>query len=209
MSRLPVKKLNPNEVLFKEGSTGEIAYVVKKGSVEISVMSSGRKVVLAILEPPAIFGEMALLFNEEKRSATAMALEYSELVQIEKQTFGEYFKKSPPIMEHMVNALVSRLRRTTVRVAETTDKFIGTAEILNLLSQHGVEDIDYSRTVVAMSMAFATDTDVIGKKLEMMEGLSLIDILLDDNDRKTIRLQSRETFMSRARKLQHNSGGEY
>jgi CRP-like cAMP-binding protein len=209
MSRLPVKKLNPSEVLFKEGSTGEIAYVVKKGSVEISVTTSGRKVVLAILEPPAIFGEMALLFNEEKRSATAMALEYTELVQIEKQTFEDYFKNSPPIMEHMVNALVNRLRRTTERVAETTDKFIGTAEILNLVAQHGVESIDYTRTVVAMSMALATDTEIIGEKLERMQVLSLLDILMDRNDRRTIQLQNRETFMSMARKLQQESGGEY
>lgn len=209
MSRLPVKKLNPNEVLFREGSPGEIAYVLKKGSVEISVTSSGRKVVLAILEPPAIFGEMALIFKEEKRSATAVALEYTELVQIEKQTFDDYFKKSPPIMEHMVNALVNRLKRTTDRVAETTDKFIGIAEILNLLSQHGAEDIDFSRCVVAMSMAFATDTDVIGQKLEKLQELSLIDILMDRTEKKTIRLQDRDTFMSMARKLQQDSGGEY
>ena len=133
MSRLPTKKLNPNEILFKEGSVGELAYVIKKGSVEISVMSAGQEVVLAILEPPAIFGEMALIFKEEKRTATVTALEYTELVQIEKQTFEEYFKKSPPIMEHIVNTLVSRLKRTTDRVGTTADIFIGTAEILNLL----------------------------------------------------------------------------
>ena len=120
MSRLPTKKLYPNEVLFKEGSVGELAYVIKKGSVEISVESVGQKVVLAILEPPAIFGEMALIFKEEKRTATVTALEYTELVQIEKQTFDEYFEKSPPIMEHMVNALVNRLKRTTDRVGATT-----------------------------------------------------------------------------------------
>ena len=110
MSRLPTKILNPQEILFTQGSTGELAYVIKKGSVEISVMSAGQKVVLAILEPPAIFGEMALIFKEEKRTATVTALEYTELVQIEKTTFDDYFKKSPPIMEHMVNALVNRLK---------------------------------------------------------------------------------------------------
>ncbi len=209
MSRLPTKKLNPNEVLFKEGSIGELAYVIKKGSVDISVISSGQKVVLAILEPPAIFGEMALIFKEEKRTATVTALEYTELVQIEKQTFEDYFKKSPPIMEHMVNALVNRLKRTTERVGKTTDKFIGAAEILNLLGQHGVEHIDYTRALVATSMALAADTDEIAAKLDMMQVLSLIDILEDRNGMKTISIQSREMFMSKARKLQHDSGGAY
>ncbi len=209
MSRLPVMKFNPNEVLFEEGSTGEIAYVIKRGSVEISIMSSGRKVVLAILEPPAIFGEMALFFKEEKRSATAIALEYTELLQIEKQTFENYFKESPPIMEHMLNALVGRLRRTTERVAKTTDKFTGIAEILNLLSRHGVESIDYSRTVEAMSLALATDTEVIGEKLEKMNSLSLIDISTDKGEKKTISLKDRDGCMDTARELQQKSGGEY
>jgi CRP/FNR family cyclic AMP-dependent transcriptional regulator len=209
MSRLPTKRLNPNEILFKEGSTGELAYVIKKGSVEVSVMTAGQKVVLAILEPPAIFGEMALIFKEEKRTATVTALEYSELVQIEKLTFDGYFQKSPPIMEHMVNALVNRLKRTTDRVGATSDKFIGTAEILNLMGQHAVESIDYTRTLVATSIALAADTDEIAAKLDMMQVLSLIDILTDKNGVKTIVIQSREKFMTKARKLQQDSGGAY
>jgi CRP-like cAMP-binding protein len=209
MSRLPTKKLNPNEMLFKEGSTGELAYVIKKGSVEISLMSAGQKVVLAILEPPAIFGEMALIFKEEKRTATVTALEYTELVQIEKQAFEDYFKKSPPIMEHIVNALVNRLKRTTDRVGATSDKFIGTAEVLNLMGQHGVENVDYTRALVAISIALAADTDEIAAKLDMMQVLSLIDIMSDRNGMKTIVVQSKDMFMTKARKLQHDSGGAY
>jgi CRP-like cAMP-binding protein len=204
MSRLPTKKLYPNEILFKEGSVGELAYVIKKGSVEISVESVGQKVVLAILEPPAIFGEMALIFKEEKRTATVTALEYTELVQIEKQTFEEYFKNSPPIMEHMVNALVNRLKRTTDRVGATTDKFIGAAEILHLMGQHGVENIDYTRFLVASSIALAADTEEVAAKLEMMQVLSLLEILSDGNNMKTIVVQDRDIFMTKVRKLQHD-----
>ena len=75
---LPLRTASPGEIIFSEGAMGNpLMYVIKEGSVEISITRGERKVVLSTLERGQFFGEMALL-STEPRSATAKALSYCE-----------------------------------------------------------------------------------------------------------------------------------
>jgi CRP-like cAMP-binding protein len=59
---LPIRTASPGEVIFSEGSMGNpFMYVIKEGSVEISITRGERKVVLSTLGRGQFFGEMALL----------------------------------------------------------------------------------------------------------------------------------------------------
>ncbi len=116
-----VMKYSQNETICKEGATGTAAYILRKGKVEVSVDVEGNKKVLTILEPVTVFGEMALLWEDHKRTATTTALEYSELVEIEKKYFDEYIGKSPPVVATALNALVNRLLETTSRLKKHED----------------------------------------------------------------------------------------
>ncbi|MEE8575585.1 MAG: cyclic nucleotide-binding domain-containing protein, partial [Thermodesulfobacteriota bacterium] len=144
-------KLNPNQVLFKEGAVGKHGYVLKQGKIEISVMPGDDKIVLAVLTPTVVFGEMAVLFFDNKRTATATALEYSELVEIHKDDFNAYLKKTPNIIVHILDALVRRLRKTTEMVGTKPETFLAICEILNLMAVHKNETIHYKHTVNSIS----------------------------------------------------------
>ncbi len=205
---LPTKKLYMNEILFREGDIGEIAYVVRKGAIEISIESGGGKIVLANLGASAVFGEMAIIFDEERRTATAMATEYTELVQIHKNDFEKFLAKSPKIIVHLLNALVSRLQQTTQRLGKAPNVFLGCCEMINLLSYHNREVIDYDVTVHSMASTFITDNESIKEKLQEMEDNELVDILIDGIGKKTIRIIGRHSFMSRARRAFQKSGGQ-
>ena len=58
------------EYIFREGESAVYGYIVKSGVVEIVKHGSGGDQVLAELEPPTIFGEMALI-DGNPRSAGA------------------------------------------------------------------------------------------------------------------------------------------
>ncbi len=116
MSGFQVRKYSQNETICKEGATGTAAYILRKGKVEVSVDVEGNKKVLTILEPVTVFGEMALLLKDHKRTATAIALEYSEIVEIEKKYFDEYIGESPLVIATALKALVERLLDTTSRL---------------------------------------------------------------------------------------------
>ena len=59
--------------IFKEGDDGDGMYMLKEGSVEISVLFSSQSPhVFARVRPGEIFGEMAVI-DEKPRSASAVA----------------------------------------------------------------------------------------------------------------------------------------
>ena len=116
MSNFHVRKFSQNETICEEGSTGAVAYILRKGSVEISFDVGGNKKVLTILKPVTVFGEMALILEDHKRTATATALEHSEVVEIEKKDFDKYIEKSPQVIAAALKALVERLLETTSRL---------------------------------------------------------------------------------------------
>jgi uncharacterized protein (TIGR02266 family) len=62
-----------DQIIIKEGSSGDWVYVVLSGSVEISKMARGKKCVIEVLEPGEVFGELGFI-GGMKRTATARAV---------------------------------------------------------------------------------------------------------------------------------------
>ena len=48
-------------LIVQEGDAGSSAYLLKSGRVEVSKAVENTRIVLAVLEPGQIFGEMSLL----------------------------------------------------------------------------------------------------------------------------------------------------
>lgn len=75
------------EVLFEEGDPGDAFYVVVDGAVEIvKQVGGGEEEKLAVRRAGEAFGEMALL-NDAPRSATARAVDASELLVVPRSDF--------------------------------------------------------------------------------------------------------------------------
>jgi len=56
-SQLPTRSAMPGEVIFAEGATGNpVMYVIKEGSVEISIERGERRIVLSTLGRGQFFG---------------------------------------------------------------------------------------------------------------------------------------------------------
>ena len=116
MQNFIVREFETSDVIFSEGSPGDTAYVLKAGRVEIFTRTNGKKIVLAELTPITIFGEMALLSAEQKRMATARALSYVEVIEIDKTNFDELMADSPTIIVTILHALTQRLVNTTAQL---------------------------------------------------------------------------------------------
>jgi signal-transduction protein with cAMP-binding, CBS, and nucleotidyltransferase domain len=48
-------------IIFKEGSSGDWIYVIESGAVEISKKIGGEKVVMVVLKPGEIVGELGFI----------------------------------------------------------------------------------------------------------------------------------------------------
>jgi CRP-like cAMP-binding protein len=85
-----------NSVIFKGGDKGERAYLIDSGKVEIWTHYSGERVVLRVLGPGEILGDMALLDNAP-RSASATAIEETSVTVITRAQLITRLEQADPI----------------------------------------------------------------------------------------------------------------
>lgn len=107
-----------NQALFGEGDEAEEMFVVRSGRVAIGRHSpDGRESLVALMEPGDLFGEMPL-FDKEPRSASARALETSELLAISYTTVKERLDSRPELLWDVVGMIAQRLRSTDSALAD-------------------------------------------------------------------------------------------
>ena len=106
--------------IFEKGDAGVGLIGVVSGSVKISVTSAdGRDVVLNIIRPGEVFGEIALL-DGRARTAKATAMSDCELIVIERREFIPFLRSEPDVTLKLMEILCSRLRKTSEQVQDVT-----------------------------------------------------------------------------------------
>ncbi|HJO71753.1 MAG TPA: cyclic nucleotide-binding domain-containing protein [Rhodospirillales bacterium] len=101
-----------NDVIVKEETVSDAAYLVLKGRVagQVGFHSENPRTV-ATLDKGNIFGEMAL-FDGHAHVATVIALEDTEVFAMSREHFKRLVASMDPVMKGIVRVLVSRLRQT-------------------------------------------------------------------------------------------------
>jgi CRP-like cAMP-binding protein len=106
----------PEEVLFEEGEPGDAFYIVFKGAIQIlKTRADDTEEKLAVRRDGEGFGEMALL-NDAPRSATARALERTQLLRIPRAGLTELLG-GDTLAFRMMQGLSTALRALGVRFA--------------------------------------------------------------------------------------------
>jgi len=98
--------------LFREGEPGDRAYVIERGLVEITALWQGEPVRLAVLGDRDLVGEMALV-DDQVRSATATALEETEVVVVTRERMRRELEGANPLLEVLLRGTLERLRTTS------------------------------------------------------------------------------------------------
>lgn len=97
-----------NTMIFAESMPGKELYIIQKGSVKISKLVGGTEVLLAVLKPGDIFGEMSLIENKP-RSASAIAYEDTVLLAVNKDNFARMVTTQPQIIARLTQLLAERI----------------------------------------------------------------------------------------------------
>ena len=102
------RNYSQGQMVFCEGEPGEDLFILQRGKVKISKMINGNEVILNIMKPGDIFGEMALLDNKP-RSASAVAMENVDILSINKQNFESMTVNQPQLMSRIITLLSERV----------------------------------------------------------------------------------------------------
>lgn len=104
-------RLNEGETLFRAGEPGESLYLVRAGEVELSIQDNvGQKITLDTARLGDFFGEIALL-DAGPRTATAVALAETELIELDRDDLLLLFQKKPDAALHMLAAMGRMTRK--------------------------------------------------------------------------------------------------
>jgi len=107
-----------NQTIFVQEEPGDRMFVLASGAVKLVVRSRhGEVVELARHWPPAVFGEVALL-DGGPRSASAEALEHSQLLAITRDKLIELLRSDAGVVDALLRSLGELVRRAN---RQTTD----------------------------------------------------------------------------------------
>ena len=144
---LRTRRFRRGEVLFHEGDPGDALFIVASGAVKVVVPSDeGDEAILATLRRGDFLGELALL-DGAPRSASAIALEPTETLELPRNRFIALVGAEPAIRDALLSSLATELRRLTAHVAELhfldlTGRLA--ARLTRLAEEHGTRAADGS-----------------------------------------------------------------
>lgn len=106
-------------VIFQKGDPGDSMMAVVQGRVKICCHSlDGKELVLNIVRPGDLFGEIALM-DGEPRTADAVALEDCALLVLERRHFMPFLEHHPDICRRLLVVVCQRLRRTSEQLEDS------------------------------------------------------------------------------------------
>jgi CRP-like cAMP-binding protein len=117
------------EILIQEGTSGDFAYVLSSGSVEVSKNVRGERFVLSRLGVGSIVGEMSLI-DGKPRSATVTALEDTVVKVVNRKRLESMLEKNPRALVPLLKQVFQRLRYLNQMIAAFCEQVDpGTVEV--------------------------------------------------------------------------------
>lgn len=114
------RELRSREVLFHKGAEGSQLFVIVRGRLKVTTAGEeGKELVLRIMDPGEVIGEIALL-DGNPRSATITALEPAELLGIHRRDLLPLLREHPAICIKLLEVVAGRLRTLSQLVEDTT-----------------------------------------------------------------------------------------
>ena len=108
-----------NEVVFHRDDPGDSLHLIQKGHFSVQVMTPlGDVATIAVRGPGESFGEMALVAEEPRRSATVTALEDAETFAVYRAEFEQLRQRRPEVDGFLFRFVVGEVRNLTERLLE-------------------------------------------------------------------------------------------
>ena len=167
-----------DNVIILAEEEGDMLFILKKGQVKVSIVSEeGREVILSLLGPGSVFGELSLL-DGKPRSANVVATEETNLLMLRRSDFVQLIFKKPQIATALLAELATRLRKTDRQIEglallDVTSRISET--LLQLAAEQGAETadgvvIENRPTHLELANMSGTTRETVSRVLKRLEG---------------------------------------
>ncbi len=113
------RRYAPGDVLFLQGEHARSLHLIDRGRVAARLTTpTGHTVTVEILVAGDVIGELALLMDDSRRSATAVALEPVETLVLDAALLDEARRRHPLLDRALFQCLGDRVRQLDRRLVE-------------------------------------------------------------------------------------------
>ncbi len=138
---------------------GEAVFIILHGTVKIHIEQGERDVIISVLGSGDILGEMSLI-DSVGRSASAITLESSLMLWMDKTTFYYILDNFPPVARNLVKILTARVRLSdqVIQSLATLDVNGRVArQLLAFAERYGHEIVDGIRVHIVLTQGDLAD----------------------------------------------------
>src|SRR4051812_19311565 len=112
------RRYPPGATLFAEGDRSDRCFLLERGNVKIvQVTADGREVLLGVRGANELIGDWSVI-DGQPRSASAVALEPVDAVQLDATQFLSFLEVSPKAAMWLVRSVLGRIRDADRKRAE-------------------------------------------------------------------------------------------
>lgn len=188
--------LKRGRAVYLPGDPSKHVYVVKAGAVKIvGKAPEGSEVILALLMPGDIFGELALTGDDEPQEHRAETTDDTVLCEVPSDLMFRMIEETPAFGRHVTKLVGLRLRKFRTRVEELLGKSAPARlahTILELSHQHGIHDGE--GVLIPVRLSQGDLGKLVGLTRETVNGIlhAWRDQGVVEMDRRSIRLRDPE-----------------
>ncbi len=111
---LKTKEFDKGSYIFRQFESGQEAFIIRSGSVEIiktvNDVSGTKEEVLDLLQPGAVFGEIALIDNKPRMASAKAASDNVCLHVLSKTQFATMLDSTNPFIKKLLEILTNLIR---------------------------------------------------------------------------------------------------
>src|SRR3984893_4735407 len=121
---MTIRNCRDKDVIFSQGDIADSIFYIESGTVKLTVVTTRKKAIIAILQRGSFFGE-GCLAGQSLRICTARSIGQSNVIRLQKESTVRTLKRDPQFATVFAGYLLSRV----VRIEEDLiDQFFNFSE---------------------------------------------------------------------------------
>lgn len=160
-----VQNFRAGHVFFTTGGEGEVLYLLEKGRVQTFRNFDEKKLIIADLKPPAVFGEMGCV-GKKKYHCSAQTMEASRVRIISKAQVEELLEKYPSVTRKLLDLVSERFVNTLLELETSSFRQL-IPRLARLLIEKAegecVEDVTHKELAERLRVYRETATSALGE----------------------------------------------
>lgn len=193
------KHVDRGGLVLIQGDRGDALYLVAEGQVKVVLAGEdGREVILSVLGPGSVFGEMALL-DDEPRSAHVVAMDRTSLLILRREDFQARLRSSPEVAIGLLRELSRRLRRADDTIGSLVLRDVNgriAHLLLDLANEEGGTRISRKLTHAIIAQMVGTSRETVSRTLSALSASGVLTM-----NRREIVLHNPEALRQAAQRV--------